>query len=60
MTAWGKTPVRCADTPGFIVNRVNRPFTLEALRMLEAGEASVEAIDARAPRRPASRWARSS
>jgi 3-hydroxybutyryl-CoA dehydrogenase len=46
MTAWGKTPVRCADTPGFIVNRVNRPFTLEALRMLEAGTASVEAIDA--------------
>ena len=46
MTAWGKTPVRCADSPGFIVNRVNRPFTLEALRMLEAGVASVEAIDA--------------
>ena len=46
MTAWGKTPVRCADRPGFIVNRVNRPFTLDALRMLEAGIASVEAIDA--------------
>jgi 3-hydroxybutyryl-CoA dehydrogenase len=45
MTAWGKTPVRCADTPGFIVNRVNRPFTLEALRMLESGAASIEAID---------------
>ncbi len=46
MTAWGKTPVRAADTPGFIVNRVNRPFTIEALRMLEAGDAGVEAIDA--------------
>jgi 3-hydroxybutyryl-CoA dehydrogenase len=46
MVDWGKTPVRCADSPGFIVNRVNRPFTLEALRMLEAGVASVEAIDA--------------
>ena len=46
VTAWGKTPVRCADTPGFIVNRVNRPFTIEALRLLEAGDASVEAIDA--------------
>lgn len=45
MTAWGKTPVRCADSPGFIVNRVNRPFTVEALRMLEAEVASVEAID---------------
>jgi 3-hydroxybutyryl-CoA dehydrogenase len=42
---WGKTAVRCADSPGFIVNRVNRPFTIEALRMLEAGEASVEAVD---------------
>ena len=46
MSDWGKTPVRCRDTPGFIVNRVNRPFTLEALRMLEAGEAGVGAIDA--------------
>jgi 3-hydroxybutyryl-CoA dehydrogenase len=45
MTAWGKSPVRVADTPGFIVNRVNRPFTIEALRMLEAGDAGVEAID---------------
>ena len=41
----GKTPVTCRDSPGFIVNRVNRPFTLEALRMLEAREGSVEAID---------------
>jgi 3-hydroxybutyryl-CoA dehydrogenase len=45
MTTWGKTPVRAADTPGFIVNRVNRPFTIEALRMLEAGDAGVDAID---------------
>jgi 3-hydroxybutyryl-CoA dehydrogenase len=42
---WGKTAVRSADSPGFIVNRVNRPFTIEALRMLEAGEAGVEEID---------------
>ena len=41
----GKTPVVCRDSPGFIVNRVNRPFTLEALRMLEAGEADVGNID---------------
>jgi len=44
--SWGKTPVRSADTPGFIVNRVNRPFTIEALRILEEGVASIEAIDA--------------
>lgn len=43
--AWGKTPVRSADQPGFIVNRVNRPFTIEALRMLEEGVASVASID---------------
>ena len=41
----GKTAVICRDAPGFIVNRVNRPFTLEALRMLEAGEAAVEEVD---------------
>ena len=42
---WGKTAVSCADTPGFIVNRVNRPFTIEALRLVETGIASVAAID---------------
>ena len=41
----GKQPVVCRDSPGFIVNRVNRPFTLEALRMLEAEEAGVERLD---------------
>jgi 3-hydroxybutyryl-CoA dehydrogenase len=46
LLSWGKVPVRCADSPGFIVNRVNRPFTIEALRVLEEGAASVEAIDA--------------
>jgi 3-hydroxybutyryl-CoA dehydrogenase len=44
--SWGRTAVRCRDSPGFIVNRVNRPFTLEALAMLEDGDAGVEAIDA--------------
>ena len=38
--------MRCADAPGFIVNRVNRPFTIEALRILETGAATVETIDA--------------
>jgi 3-hydroxybutyryl-CoA dehydrogenase len=41
----GKTPVLCRDAPGFIVNRVNRPFTLEALRMVEEGAAGLESID---------------
>ncbi|HET7030294.1 MAG TPA: 3-hydroxyacyl-CoA dehydrogenase NAD-binding domain-containing protein [Candidatus Limnocylindrales bacterium] len=43
--SWGRTPVRAADAPGFIVNRVNRPFTIEALRILEEGAASVDQID---------------
>jgi 3-hydroxybutyryl-CoA dehydrogenase len=43
---WGKTPIRVADAPGFIVNRVNRPFTLEPLRLLRAGASSIEVIDA--------------
>ncbi len=42
---WGKTAIRVADSPGFIVNRVNRPFTLEPLRLLRAGSGSVESID---------------
>ncbi len=40
-----KTPVVCNDTPGFIVNRVARPFYLEALRLLGEGVATVEQID---------------
>lgn len=42
----GKTPVVAADTPGFIVNRVARPFYLEALRIVGEGAASVDAVDA--------------
>ncbi len=42
----GKTPVLAADTPGFIVNRVARPYYLEAMRILGDGAASVEEIDA--------------
>jgi 3-hydroxybutyryl-CoA dehydrogenase len=44
--AWGKTPVRCASTPGFIVNRVARPFYGEALRLVEERAATPATIDA--------------
>ncbi|MEW7849891.1 3-hydroxyacyl-CoA dehydrogenase [Massilia aurea] len=44
--AWKKTPVRCASTPGFIVNRVARPFYGEALRLLADRAASAATIDA--------------
>jgi 3-hydroxybutyryl-CoA dehydrogenase len=43
--AWGKTVVKCADTPGFIVNRVARPYYLEAFRIAEDGYAGVDEID---------------
>ena len=38
---WGKTTVVAKDTPGFIVNRVARPFYGESLRLLEEGVAGV-------------------
>jgi len=41
----GKTPVVAADTPGFIVNRVQRAYYLEAFRLHEGGLAEVAAID---------------
>lgn len=41
----GKTVVIAKDTPGFIVNRLLTPFTLNAIRMLEAGIATREDID---------------
>jgi 3-hydroxybutyryl-CoA dehydrogenase len=45
MRELGKTPARAKDTPGFIVNRIARPFYNEALRILSDGDASVESID---------------
>ncbi|HET8809598.1 MAG TPA: 3-hydroxyacyl-CoA dehydrogenase NAD-binding domain-containing protein [Flavobacteriaceae bacterium] len=42
---WKKTGVLAKDTPGFIVNRVARPFYGEALRIYEEGIASIETID---------------
>ena len=45
MRRMGKTPARAKDTPGFIVNRIARPFYNEALRILGDGDASVEIID---------------
>ena len=43
--AWGKTPVYASSTPGFIVNRIARPFYGESLRILEEGLADVATID---------------
>ncbi|MFN2440151.1 MAG: 3-hydroxyacyl-CoA dehydrogenase NAD-binding domain-containing protein, partial [Chitinophagaceae bacterium] len=41
----GKTPVVCKDSPGFIVNRVARPFYIESLRLAEEGLSNFEVID---------------
>ncbi len=43
--AWGKTVVQVADTPGFIVNRVARPYYLESWRIVEDHIATVDVID---------------
>lgn len=45
VTTWGKVPVRCSDLPGFIVNRVARPYYSEALRILDEGIADIATID---------------
>ena len=44
--AWGKTPVHAKSTPGFIVNRVARPYYAEALRLAQEGAADYATIDA--------------
>jgi len=43
--AWGKKAVHAKSTPGFIVNRVARPFYSEALRILQEGGADIATID---------------
>lgn len=43
---WGKTPVTCTSTPGFIVNRIARPYHGEAQRVVEAGAADPATVDA--------------
>ncbi|WP_222165436.1 3-hydroxyacyl-CoA dehydrogenase NAD-binding domain-containing protein [Edaphocola aurantiacus] len=45
MLQWKKVPVLTKDTPGFIVNRVARPFYGEAIRIMEEGLATKEDID---------------
>ncbi|MEN9742524.1 MAG: hypothetical protein RLZZ65_329 [Bacteroidota bacterium] len=45
ISSWNKTVVVCKDTPGFIVNRVARPFYGEALRIYEEGLADFATID---------------
>jgi 3-hydroxybutyryl-CoA dehydrogenase len=44
--AWDKTPVVCTSTPGFVVNRVARPYYGEAQRLVEEGVADPATVDA--------------
>ncbi|HEY6732114.1 MAG TPA: 3-hydroxyacyl-CoA dehydrogenase NAD-binding domain-containing protein [Solirubrobacterales bacterium] len=44
-TRMGRSPIRTADTPGFVANRLARPFSLESLRILGDCIADVETID---------------
>jgi 3-hydroxybutyryl-CoA dehydrogenase len=43
--AMGRTPIQARDTPGFVANRLARPFALESLRMLGDGVADAATID---------------
>jgi 3-hydroxybutyryl-CoA dehydrogenase len=43
--AMGRTPIRARDTPGFVANRLGRPFALESLRILGDGLADPARID---------------
>ena len=43
--AMSKTPVLCSDAPGFIVNRVARPYYIESLRLVEENISSLEQVD---------------
>lgn len=45
-SSWGKHPVLAKSTPGFIVNRVARPYYAEALRLLQEGAADPATLDA--------------
>ncbi|MFY7815175.1 MAG: 3-hydroxyacyl-CoA dehydrogenase family protein, partial [Chryseobacterium taeanense] len=45
MKEWGKTPVVAKDIPGFIVNRIARPYYGEALRIVEENIATPEQVD---------------
>jgi 3-hydroxybutyryl-CoA dehydrogenase len=45
-TRLGKTAVVCRDSPGFIVNRVARPYYIESLKLVEDGAIDLAAIDA--------------
>ena len=44
--AWGKVPVHARSTPGFIVNRIARPFYAESLALLQEQAAQPEQLDA--------------
>ncbi|MBP7821296.1 MAG: NAD(P)-binding domain-containing protein [Saprospiraceae bacterium] len=45
ISSWSKYPVLAKDTPGFIVNRIARPFYSEAIRIVEEGIADISSVD---------------
>ena len=55
----GKTPVVCKDSPGFIVNRVARPYYIEALRLVEEGISDFSTIRLHYWKPPVLKWGHS-
>lgn len=45
VSRWGKTGIGVPDEPGFLVNRVARPYYLEALRLVDEGVATLQTVD---------------
>ena len=54
----GKTPIRCNDTPGFVVNRVLIPLLNDCVRVLDETGVTPEDLDAGMRSAPAGRWGR--
>ena len=59
-SAWGKTPVHARSTPGFIVNRIARPYYAETLALLHEQAADAAGARRLPARRPAFAWGRAS
>ena len=54
----GKEPIRCNDTPGFVVNRILIPLLNDCVRVLDEARVTPEDLDTAMRTAPAGRWGR--